>query len=437
MSRACLSSSRPVRRVWLSLLIAVPLWIVGSDRVATGQQATFRSSVDLIAVDVQVLDSSGRPSIGLGPEKFAVTISGKARRVVSADLIQHNPAQRSTGEIRSLAPVARNTFSAPTSEGRTFALVVDVSSFDAAAWQRAMTATRAFIARLHPSDSVGLYTYPAGPAFAPTTNQAAIARQLDVIVGLAHPFQSQFGLRPSEVVDITSEMVRLNAGYTGVRRDADAGPGSATLAAVQERECPNDSGCPARILMDAYAAAQEMELQMNRSVEGLRGILDALIHLPGRKTVVLISAGMVVSDKPGGRPAADDLARALGRQLAQSNASIYTVHVDQSNREMYSATNKRASMTSSNFVRERSMRSRWLSEFSSASGGSLIHVETDDGESALGQVLQETSAYYLLGVEPDTRDRDGRLRELKVKVEPRAGLTVRHRMWVIVPPAKK
>ncbi len=46
--------------------------------------------------------------------------------------------------------------------------------------------------------------------------------------------------------------------------------------------------------------------------------------------------------------------------------------------------------------------------------------------------LMETSAYYLLGVEPATADRDGRLRELKVAVrEP--GVTVRHRTWVIVP----
>jgi len=47
-------------------------------------------------------------------------------------------------------------------------------------------------------------------------------------------------------------------------------------------------------------------------------------------------------------------------------------------------------------------------------------------------VLRETSAYYLLGVEPATADRDGRPRELRVKVH-RRGVSVRSRQWVVIP----
>ena len=67
-----------------------------------------------------------------------------------------------------------------------------------------------------------------------------------------------------------------------------------------------------------------------------------------------------------------------------------------------------------------------------ASGGALLRVETDDGESAFDRVLRENAGYYLLGVEPAASDRDGKLRELKVRVRAR-GTTVRHRSWVIVP----
>ena len=35
-------------------------------------------------------------------------------------------------------------------------------------------------------------------------------------------------------------------------------------------------------------------------------------------------------------------------------------------------------------------------------GGVLLRVEAGTGESAFGRVLRETSAYYLLGVEPTT-----------------------------------
>ena len=41
------------------------------------------------------------------------------------------------------------------------------------------------------------------------------------------------------------------------------------------------------------------------------------------------------------------------------------------------------------------------------------------GEVALERVLRETSAHYLLAVEPQEADRDGKLRELRVKVKER------------------
>ena len=47
-------------------------------------------------------------------------------------------------------------------------------------------------------------------------------------------------------------------------------------------------------------------------------------------------------------------------------------------------------------------------------------------------MLRETSSHYLLGVEPDDADRDGKLRELRVRVGQR-GVTVRSRSWVVVP----
>src|SRR5205085_5944625 len=65
--------------------------------------ATFRSSLDVIAVDVQVIDRDGAPVAGLGPEKFEVTINGRKRRVLSADLIESRGAASLTPEERAVA----------------------------------------------------------------------------------------------------------------------------------------------------------------------------------------------------------------------------------------------------------------------------------------------------------------------------------------------
>jgi hypothetical protein len=111
---------------------------------------------------------------------------------------------------------------------------------------------------------------------------------------------------------------------------------------------------------------------------------------------------------------------------------IYTVHVDRSARDGYSATTRRMSTTTDS-AREASMRARWLDEFSVASGGALFAAQVDDGEVAFGRVFRETAAYYLLGVEPAAADRDGRLRAVEVKVRNLKNTTVRSRNWVIVP----
>jgi hypothetical protein len=62
----------------------------------------------------------------------------------------------------------------------------------------------------------------------------------------------------------------------------------------------------------------------------------------------------------------------------------------------------------------------------------MIPVTFGDGSQAFDRILSETSAYYLLGVEPDAQDRDGRTRELNVKVRGRR-VNVRGRSWVVVP----
>jgi hypothetical protein len=74
-----------------------------------------------------------------------------------------------------------------------------------------------------------------------------------------------------------------------------------------------------------------------------------------------------------------------------------------------------------------------LDQFSGASGGALFPVLMGSGDLQLRRVLTETSASYLLGVEPEAADRDGRLRQLKIKVDDRDKVTVRSRSWVVIP----
>src|SRR5438105_15927416 len=100
---------------------------------ARAQEATFKSAVDLIAVDVQVVDGAGKPLSRLGPENFEVAVNGQKRRVqwavftrydATAMTVESLPTRTLVGVPRpSLLPV----FSAET--GRTIIIAVDTASF--------------------------------------------------------------------------------------------------------------------------------------------------------------------------------------------------------------------------------------------------------------------------------------------------------------------
>ena len=67
-------------------------WIVaGADsRQVQQPPPTFRTDVDVIAVDVSVLDREGHPIAGLTTQDFAVTVDGQARRVASGEYISRS-----------------------------------------------------------------------------------------------------------------------------------------------------------------------------------------------------------------------------------------------------------------------------------------------------------------------------------------------------------
>src|SRR5205823_1735520 len=120
------------------------------------QQPTFRASVELIAVDVQVVDNNGRPIGNLGAEKFGVTIDGRQRRVASVDLVRVQPSDPPP-DVRPITtgPVASNLWPVTAPVGRTFVLAIDITSFTVGESRGAVQAARSFIDRLQPTDLVG------------------------------------------------------------------------------------------------------------------------------------------------------------------------------------------------------------------------------------------------------------------------------------------
>ena len=70
--------------------------------------------------------------------------------------------------------------------------------------------------------------------------------------------------------------------------------------------------------------AQMEDGDVTQRLASFRALLTALSGSPHRKTVVLISGGMVSSDRPGGRPdIGAELGTLVGQEAARANATVY------------------------------------------------------------------------------------------------------------------
>ena len=429
------ASGAPFR---LSTVVLALTLVGGLEVVGRAQQPpVFRSAVDLIAVDVQVMDDSGNPIAQIAPDQFDVSINGKHRRVVSAQFVRHgDPPVKGASARRAPTPLLDDE-DRPSATARTVILAVDSGSFVPGDMPMVDEAARGFLRALDPDDLVGLYVYPTVQWVPPSTQRTPLSVRLSHIVGEKEPLQSYYNLSPHEIVDITAQSTNPNSFLTVARSGTVAQRQGARaldpVLKIQSRECPGetDLDCAVKIYSEGMTLATQLEREAQLSLSGLDSLLRMLSEMPGRKSVVLITGGLLVSDRLDGRPDPGDVARVMGQTAARANAVVYTVQID----SMFLGVGGASKHGSGNLdlSRDRKMMGNWLEDFSRSAGGRRIDVPVGGGDFAFDRVLRETSGYYLLGVEPADVDRDGQPRELRVKVD-RRGVTVRNRQWVVIPP---
>ena len=187
----------------VALLLPVLMALVRSGPAQQPTQPPIRSGVELVVVDVQVVVRQGRPLGSLRPEDFEVSLDGKRRRVVSAELVRHEGVVQPGGLAGQPSPSAAP--SGADTQGRRFILAIDEHSFRPASARAAMQGAGRFIDRLQPNHLVGLYTYPTGAVHSDLTNDHASVKQLvEKVTGLLDLPLNRFDLSKSEVIDIAS-----------------------------------------------------------------------------------------------------------------------------------------------------------------------------------------------------------------------------------------
>lgn len=378
-----------------------------------GQQP-IRSGIELVRIDVQVTSRNGQPIETLTPEQFDVNIDGRTHPVVTLDYVRYNapPAEASPAAAAPPLPTAAAAI-APGDSTRVLILAVDELSFMTASRGAPIEVVTRIAALASPRDLIGLISFP-GPAvtFSPSTDRAALLEAAAKISGrLVIPSSNRLQFSVADAVDWSAD-----ASYR---------------QRIYQRECPvaGDMACRRDVEMLAAEFIGTFQMQAMMSVSGLQNVVDIVKQYPGRKTLIVVSGGFVASDRMGGKPDIQFEADMLGRRAAEANAVIYSLHTEVA--FLHAFSSPQAARQLQNVMRDSSLMAGGLERFTASAGGTVIPVPAGP-DKALARVLSETSAYYLLGVEPLPEHRDGKVHRISVKVR-HAGAQVRARSSVRIP----
>lgn len=350
-------------------------------------QATFRTGVDVIRLDVSVLDKARRPVRGLKAEDFTVLENGKPQRIVAVsevDAAARDPVP--TAWMRHAAPdVIGNDLADQLDGGRAVAIVFDELNVPVAS--EVAVATR----------ELGRYIVNS---LAPSDLAAVV-----------------FPLNPGKTQDFTQDRSRL---LDAIDRFKAEEPEFRWLGLSPPGPMQGD------VQRYSPTLSREPCLQLHPAVPALRAVTSRLAGIPNqRKTVFLVSVGVPVPFAAG-RTRCQTLLfeelRATFRDAQRGNVNIHTI--DPAGARGYQRqlqesrlVNGRMTQAADAFGARQLVETRhdFLVTAADQTGGRAV-VDTDAIGAEVDQIFAETSSYYLIGYEPASGAADGKFRHVEVKV---------------------
>jgi VWFA-related protein len=375
---------------------------------AEPQTPVFRSGINFVRVDVIVTDKAGRQVSDLKSEDFEVTEDGKPQKVETFKLIEittgPTPGAQPPSEIRTDYDEERE---AARDDVRLFAMFLD----DYHVRRESSLSMREQIARfietqLGPSDMIGVM-YPLQPTATVrmTRNHAAIQRAIQQFEGRKYDYtprnamEEKYAYYPAEVVERIRNQVSMSAIEALVYRMGSLKEGRKALLLVSE---------------------------------GFTNMLPPQLRAP---VAAMPGIGAVDRDNPNaGNSAIEDRAawtssldlnqdlREIYTAANRNNVAIYTIDPRGLATNEFGIDQNINMRTDRNYLTSTMDTLRVLAE---ETDGRAI-VNRNDVTIAMKQIVQDTSAYYLLGYNSAAAPTDGKFHEIKVRVK-RPGLQVRSR----------
>jgi VWFA-related protein len=390
--------SRGTRAVLIAALLAPP-----AVPPAGAQEAvpTFQAAVGLVRVTVAVRDRSGALVRGLKREDFSITEDDKPQTIEAFDFedlpVEHAPEPEAAPALPVLraapGPAAPPPPAAlaPAPEGlgghRLVVLLFDSNGMEPEELGRAVASARTYVdGRMTASDVVAVAVIGSGLQVVQdfTADRAVLRRAIDRVGGT------------TDAADSTTDL------SSDVASDADAFSPDTT----------------------------ELDLfNIDRRLRAIEDLAKALAPVVQKKSVIYFSSGM----SGVGADNQVELRAAIDRAV-KANLAVYPVDARGLEAVVPGGDARQASAGGSDVFSGRALARQFDQQFSSqdtlaslaADTGGRTFFDTNDLSGVYERVVQDSSAYYVLGYASTNPAKDGRFRHLKIRVS-RPDLKVEHR----------
>ena len=367
-------------------LAIVPALIAAQS--AQRPQATFRSEINYVEVDVVVTDAQGRFVPGLTADDFELLDAGKLQRIEAFHEI-NVPIEHADRVLYSPAAIYPDIASnATASEGRVYLLVIDDLHISAQNSIPARRRAREFVERYVGSNDLVAVIHTSGRSDVSqefTSNRELVLKAIGGIHG---------GGLQSATLNKLDDAVRQAA------------------AEITDRPIRDND-------------ARERAVRAEGVLMTLRNLADYLGSFKGRrKSMLVFSEGFNLTGESANEILqTQDVRGALSATIAaatRANVSISTIDAEGlppsgPGADVQGLASATAGVGTVDMQRERRNSQGTLRTLADQTGGQAI-VNTNFFAEGLARIQRDSSTYYLLGFYPTT-NRDGRFHKLEVRAK--------------------
>jgi VWFA-related protein len=390
--------------------------IVASSVAIFAQQPppTFRAATELVEVDVVARDRNGALVTDLTAADFTIEENGEPQKILQF--------RSSVTGGRGGPPPSADARMPAGRDSRAFLAVIDDAHLSPAGFKRSQAAAQLLFSREFQSGDLGGIVMGGRVANnRMTTDREELLRSLkDAKPTGNKSSRQQFEQEWPRLSQIEAIRIALSS---------DRG----VLAEVLGRACADDpQACragfdaEAQVQSKASQLADQARVDATQTLQTLRALMNGLVKIPGRKTILLLSEGFIADES---WPMVQDVLELAVR----ANCRIYALDPAMAERggtSMLSAGP--GPMDASGGMLDRmDFAADSLNSLAVDTGGFVIR-NTNVFDKAIARIGEDVSAFYVLGYRPSS-PADGKFHRIGVRLG-RPGVTLRARRGYIAVP---